>query len=457
MLGKQWLNRYASTDMRGTAIERSQNRQRKLDGIVAWYFDHMVGSLPLMLQAALLLLGCALSRYLWEIDTTVACVVLGFTSSGIIFYVFIVAAGAASESCPYQTPGSNALRYLRPEVQRMLRSAATIIASTFRDTFRKSKTVRTIEMNVRCYYPWWSGDKIKPFLNDMILEVPGALAADAYHLWATMVRLLASFPPGVYRLSSTIVTPLVSVVRWVHNWSHGLEQGSVQQATTLDLRCISWMLQTSLDKAVHLSTFNHLATMITITEFDPTLATSCFNAFVSCVTVGFSNREVVIMQGLEQLATVSALCFFNTISHLLVMDPASSVLEDVRQRYLRVFPAQADFHCHQSYHTVNAARCLLVRWRERQFFSWSDYKPSTHEQTMVAHNLATVARAEFQRTQRVKIPRLILRFALHSLSLYPPPLASIVADCLSIIAIDLGCDMSDTGTTTSDERYVHVL
>ena len=64
MLGKQWLNRYASTDMRGTAIERSQNRQRKLDGIVTWYFDHVMESLPLMLQIALLLLGCALSRYL---------------------------------------------------------------------------------------------------------------------------------------------------------------------------------------------------------------------------------------------------------------------------------------------------------------------------------------------------------------------------------------------------------
>ena len=55
MLGKQWLNRYASTDMRGTAIERSQNRQRKLDGITSWHFDHVIESLPLMLQAALLL------------------------------------------------------------------------------------------------------------------------------------------------------------------------------------------------------------------------------------------------------------------------------------------------------------------------------------------------------------------------------------------------------------------
>jgi len=61
MLGKQWLNRYASVDIRGSAIERGQNRQRKLDGIVTWYFDHVMQLLPLMLQATLLLLGCALS------------------------------------------------------------------------------------------------------------------------------------------------------------------------------------------------------------------------------------------------------------------------------------------------------------------------------------------------------------------------------------------------------------
>ena len=68
MLGKQWLNRYALTDMRGTAVERSQDRQRKLGGIIAWYFEHVMESLPLMLQFALLLLGCALSRYLWDIN-----------------------------------------------------------------------------------------------------------------------------------------------------------------------------------------------------------------------------------------------------------------------------------------------------------------------------------------------------------------------------------------------------
>ena len=68
-------------------------------------------SLPLMLQIALLLLGCALSDYLWGIDITTASVVLGVTSFGAISYLFVVVAGTASVSCPYQTPGARILRY----------------------------------------------------------------------------------------------------------------------------------------------------------------------------------------------------------------------------------------------------------------------------------------------------------------------------------------------------------
>ena len=107
MLGKQWLSRYASIDVRGSAIERSQNRQRKLDGIIGWYFDYVLESLPLMLQAGLLLPGCALSRYLWDVNATVGSVVVGITSCGVLFFLFIVIAGAASRRCPYQTPGAH--------------------------------------------------------------------------------------------------------------------------------------------------------------------------------------------------------------------------------------------------------------------------------------------------------------------------------------------------------------
>ena len=54
-----------------------------------------------MLQVSLLLVGCALSRYLWDIDITVASVIIGVTSFGPMFYVFITVAGMVSASCPY--------------------------------------------------------------------------------------------------------------------------------------------------------------------------------------------------------------------------------------------------------------------------------------------------------------------------------------------------------------------
>lgn len=133
MLGKQWLNRYASVGMRGSPIERSQSRQRKLDGTVTWRFDYVMESSPLMLQGALFLLGCALSVYLWEINKTIASVVLCITSLGATFYGFIVIAGAVFVNCPYQTPQAQVLRYIirhiPPLLPRILKSAASPIAN----------------------------------------------------------------------------------------------------------------------------------------------------------------------------------------------------------------------------------------------------------------------------------------------------------------------------------------
>ena len=442
MLGKQWLNRYASTDMRGTATERSQNRQRKLDGIITWYFDHVMEALPLMLQTALLLLGCALSRYLWGISITVASVVLAVTSAGIFFYIFIIVAGAVSESCPYQTPGSHALRYLWPEARKTIPSA-------LRNTFGKSKALKASTRKYVWYHPWWSRGNIMFILRDVILEIPLALAVDSYRLGRAAIRLLVTFPIGVYRLVSVAVAPMVPQL---HGVSSVPKQISDQQTMALDIRCISWMLQTSLDKVVHLSTLKHLATMTTLAGFDPTLVADCFNTFVGCIKVEAENHRVAVVQGLEQLATVSALCFFNTMSHLLAADPASSVLEDVRQRYIKVFSDRTDFRGHQFYRTMGAIHCLFIRNREHRSFQWSDYKPSADEHAMVARNFVKLAQFKYQKVRQRKVPRWILRFTLRSLSFNPLPPTSVIADCLSIIAIELGCNVSDTGITISDER-----
>ena len=112
MLGKQWLNRYLR-HAGGSTVERSGDRQRKFDGLERWQFRLFVESLPIMLQIALLLLACGLSRYTWSVNTSVARVVISFTVLGILFYIGIVVAGASSYECPFQTPASATLRYIR--------------------------------------------------------------------------------------------------------------------------------------------------------------------------------------------------------------------------------------------------------------------------------------------------------------------------------------------------------
>ena len=341
VLGKQWLNRYASVDMRGTTIERSQNRQRKLNGIVTWYFDHVMESLPLMLQFALLLLGCALSRRIWEIDTTVASVVLGVTSFGFICYTLIIAAGAVSMSCPYQTPGAQVLRYL------------------------------------------WQWVPNLPFF-----------------------------------------VPKSSVVQYLG--TH-LDSGQKldQEATALDFHCISWMLQTSLDRGINNLTLKFLGSILALPGFKTTIVVDCFNILISCVS-GTSGNQVVLLQGSEELAKTATACLLGAISHLLIMDPTSNVLEDTRRRYRRVFPPLVDLQSLPFYHMISAVHNLFNWRRHPRGFNWKGINPSAPENLLLAHSLVKIAWSQYWGSGGQKVPRWVLRFSLHNLlSPWEAPLLTI--------------------------------
>ena len=111
ILGKQWLNRYTSTEG-GSIIDRGRRRKRKMDGVEAWKFDIVMESLPLALQVALLLFGYALSNYLFSINKTIAGVITGFVLFGALFYVVLIFTATLSYDCPFQTPFSRVLRFL---------------------------------------------------------------------------------------------------------------------------------------------------------------------------------------------------------------------------------------------------------------------------------------------------------------------------------------------------------
>jgi len=320
MLGKQWLNRYASIDMRGSAIERSQNWQRrKLDGIITWYFEHVLECLPLMLQVALLLLGCALSRYLWDINTAVASVVVGVTSFGMLFYLFIIAAGVTSDGCPYQTPWTNVIRrllYLFTKHSKLYWALSEI---------------------------WDDTDKCKDPVA--ILMYP--------------LLLLAVFAFDAFQLVRVILRPLVVLARGAHG--RLLRTSPVPEQAlnyVLDSRCISWILRTSLDKTINLLTLDFLKTILATPGFNTGIVVDCFNVLSNCFVVN-NHGEISITRGSEQLADISAMCFFRAFSSLLITTPTSSTIEDVRQRYKRVFQLRTKFR-HPSYPLyVNAVHRLF--------------------------------------------------------------------------------------------------
>jgi len=405
MLGKQWLNRYDSVDMRGSATERSQNRQRKPNGIVAWYFSHVVESLPSMLQAALLLLGCALSLFLWDINTTIASVVLSGTSFGVVFYLFIVAAGTVSVSCPFQTPGSRVLRSAA--------SATLAIGSACRHTVQRSHTAIALRMNVEHYRPWWSRNQIMPFLKDTLREVPLALAADAFRLSRAVVWTFVSLARGPYiRLLGIVSTP---------------QQSSDKQTTALDLYCISWILQTLLDENVRLLTLEYLATIVALVDFNPTLVVDCFNALIGCLKV--VNAELLTTQGLERLAMVPSTGFLRTYAHLSAMDPTSGVFTDVHRRYIKVFQPDAGFKALPFSHTFGAIHTLFHRYQRYWWVRQRNPGPSDLERVTVIHALTELAKSKYRRGDaRKKVPRWILSYVMHSLSQSPPLSTSAVVD-----------------------------
>ena len=473
MLGKQWVNRYASVDMRGSAIERSQNRQRKLDGVDSWYFNQVMESLPLMLQAALLLLGFALSLYFWEINTTVASVVLAFTSFGVLFFLFIVVAGARSVSCPYQTPGAQILCRVPGSLRQILDALGRIPRIALRRTAGVPRRIPYILRRIPAILPLIPD--VFRYVRDIIYRishalhqgfsasVKGSICCDILeNAWDELeYPSLADTPIALFFVLLLpillIVDACIATTYLLLVFSRRLERDPEQQTVLLDLRCISWTLQTSLDGPVRLPTLKYLAT-IPLADSEPALVMDCLNILSGCVKT--IDGKLVVVQGMEPLAAASSLCFLQTISHLLATDLISRDTWDIHKSYCRAFQLSSDLddlpfsYILRIIHMI--FRKYVPRWllpKTLQQVRWEGYGPLSSEHASVAHALAEAARFEYRWFHTV--PCWILRFAFHSLSQSPLPPATVVVDCLSIIAINLGCDTSSV--RASGERCVRIL
>ena len=272
MLGKQWVNRYIR-NRGGSAAEKSRDRQRKLDGLEKWRFHPAIESLPVMLQFALLLFGCALSLYLWTIDRAVARVILAFTLFGVTSYVLLTLAATLYYNCPYQTPPSILIRtgigYLKRSDATVARSLRSLIAS----------------------FPSIRGPK-----RTISLLLSGALSALRSFGCVPVVSQEAEHIPLAIVLDSPTRIFEDTPIDW--------------EVCKADARCISWVLESTTDPDVILSTVRFAADIIWYPEIAEALSPHILaDLYFDCLSDGRvipGKLEHVISTGMALAAISSA-------------------------------------------------------------------------------------------------------------------------------------------------------
>ena len=289
MLGKQWVNRYLR-NRGGSAADKSRDRQRKLDGLEGWHLHLAIEGLPVMLQLALLLLGCALTQYLWTISRCVAGVIIAVTVLGVALYTFLTLAATLYYNCPYQTPTSiltrTAIRHLKRSDSTFARSLRSFIAS-----LPSGKDLRQILGPVR------SG--VRSAMKSFSC-VP-TVAEEAEHI------------PLAIILESPTQTFENILVDW--------------EIYKADARCISWVLDSTTDPDVILSTVRFAADMIWYPEIAGALSPHILAGLLfDCLSDGR-----VIPGNMERASSIG-MALATVLSVHLNMGPEDEGLEELCSR-----------------------------------------------------------------------------------------------------------------------------
>jgi len=228
---------------------------------------------------------------------------------------------------------------------------------------------------------------------------------------------------------------------------------TTQLLTTLSLWATRLEIAQRPDGRLHDALHRFLGAVERTYFFDPQLAATYVGVLLECVNV--EDDRVTERPGSEQAARAASICLLRALS---CVDWTVMADEDTFERYALTIPPSANFEGLLCRHTMSAIHALLVNHKGR-WLDWTDYKPHPPEYVFFANALDDVVRARASLVG-LKVPRWTLRFVLHSLSISlsqdPPPPTPVIIACLSIIAVDLGCDISSTSGLTS-ERYADAL
>jgi len=422
MLGKQWVNHYLRNNG-GSAADKSRDRQRKLDGHERWYFYVAIECLPVMLQLALFLFGCAVSLYFWTISHTVAWVVIAFMVAGAAAYAIFTITATPRYNRPYQTPLSIIIRtfarYLihgDSTFARRLRSRIAPIAVFYS---RSVKELTLFSKRLRS----------------------GARSA------------LQNFGRTPNPPEETQQTPLSAVGQ---PWYFG-ENRIDWEACKADARCISWILNFTTDSDVIFYGARFAADTIWYPKIADVLSSRTLtNLFLDCLSYGR------VTPGQSEQASVIGMALASVLSIQLCMKPEREDLQrlsgHIRHYVNGISESEPTF-----LPGVGILKIVLETPYRASFREWentSDNLPTTHKLCLSRVILQTVWRWR-------RIPDAPVVFNLEAMDLLCKGLMAndghshptLKMHCLLTMAISLGHQVDDIDTLfiTSDVYVISLI
>jgi len=247
-----------------------------------------------MLQLALLLLGCALSHYLWTISRTVGGVIIGVMLFGVTSYVFLTLAATLYYNCPYQTPPS----ILTRSVIRYILHNDTTFARLLRPLITPIPYVKNLGRTIGDLCPGVC-DVLKRF------SCTPAVAGGTEHIQLDVVAV----PP-------TRIFEDVPI-----DWD----------VCNADIRCIAWVLYSTTDTEVIFSTVRFAADIILYPEIVGTLSPhTLMDLFLDCLMDGH------VVPGKLEHASSIGMALSSLLGVRLIIEPESHVLIELCERILSV-------------------------------------------------------------------------------------------------------------------------
>jgi len=374
MLGKQWLNLHVE----GSLIDRSRHRELKMRGMITWRFKFIMECLPLVMQVSLLLLGCALARYTWDLSRTVSAAIAAFTVFGFLFYLVIVFAATFWKTCPFQTPVSLGFRYI-------------------------------LSVARQYQHPW------SRTARDRLSEAVNFEKLNESFLTATLHRSIdEEHSPDANIIPNTLTTAATMAK---------VEGDESTHAS--DTNCISTMFRfaSGSDAIVAVAGF--------IPEVNWALKVRRVPILEVCHSLSRSfellkDGRVLVRPGMREQAYRCA----KALLHMRVQRICVGAMEDVRAVTLKLNPLFG-YRSREDHELESTLRALDAVFNGDSEIPWKEFVFSDAHYCWLGHVLRCRAWAVL-RTQ-ITLPEDTLGFVRHSFSIEPPPPRQVIADCLLMI------------------------